>query len=331
MRGNMQKNRNAKKIDKIIIIVAIAITALLVIVINLVGSPMGKKDNSFTDKDKPKVSASDSKRMDNLAKSEVSSETETSATSSTASDAGETTKKSEETTGKEEKNEIKTNPRNVKEAEEVEKNAKKKVYLTFDDGPSHNTNRILDILAQYKVKATFFNMVTDVPEYLEAQKREWEEGHTIGIHTVNHDYKELYSSLDAWKKDVLGEHQFLREQLGIDSRYYRFPGGSSNELAAQYGTDINKCIAWLNNNNFKYFDWNSENGDGRGMAKTPQMCIDNINATIYDNGDGYIILMHDATNKNPTVEALPKVIEELRDRGFTLCQITDNTIPVHHR
>ena len=124
----MQKNRNAKKIDKIIIIVAIAITALLVIVINLVGSPMGKKDNSFTDKDKPKVSASDSKRMDNLAKSEVSSETETSATSSTASDAGETTKKSEETTGKEEKNEIKTNPRNVKEAEEVEKNAKKKVY-----------------------------------------------------------------------------------------------------------------------------------------------------------------------------------------------------------
>ena len=327
----MQKKHNSKKYDRIIIIIALVITALLVIIINLVGSPMGKKDNSLSDRNRPIVSSSDSKKTDKLSKSEGESETITNSTSASVSVNSETVRNTEANTSKEEKNEVNTNPRNVKEAEEVEKNAKKKVYLTFDDGPSNNTNRILDILAQYNVKATFFNMVTDVPEYLEAQKREWEEGHTIGIHTVDHKYKTLYASLDAWKKDVLGEHQFLKDKLGIDSRYYRFPGGSSNTLAAQYGTNINDCIAWLNTNNFKYFDWNSENGDGRGIAKTPQMCIDNINATIYDNGDRYIILMHDATNKNTTVEALPRVIEELRARGFTLCQITDNTIPVHHR
>lgn len=320
----MQRNHNSKKYEKLIIIIAIAVTALLIIVINLVGSPMNKKEPAKLEKNKATVSADINKSTGTTVTTAVT-ETTTARPEETTVTVVETSTSlgNDINTG--------TNPQNAAAAERLERNANKKVYLTFDDGPSENTNRILDILDKYDVKATFFNMHTDSPELLAAQKREYEEGHTIAIHTVDHRYEDLYASFDAWKNDIMGEHDFLKEQLGIDVRYYRFPGGSSNTLAARYGTNIDDCISWLGDNGFKYFDWNSENGDGRGRAGSPELCLKNINAAISDDGDGYIVLMHDAAYKDTTVEALPAVIENLKGRGFTLCQITDNTIPVHHR
>lgn len=239
------------------------------------------------------------------------------------------TKQKELTFGPTLKPVFKPNPKDEEAAIAHEKNAKKRIYLTFDDGPSANTDRILDILKKYNIKATFFNMRPQRKEYLKGQKRAYEEGHTIGIHTVNHDYEQLYSSFDAWRGDILGEHDALYKELGIDSKFYRFPGGSSNTLAKQYGTDIKKCIVWLNENGYKYFDWNSENGDGRGASRTVNQAYENVMSQIGDYGD-YDVLMHDATNKNTTVEALPLIIEALKNKGFTFCQVTKNTIPVHH-
>lgn len=75
-------------------------------------------------------------------------------------------------------------------------------YLTFDDGPStENTEKILDILKKYNIKATFFVIYKDTEKEKAMYKRIVEEGHTIGVHTASHDYEKIYSSVDAYMKD----------------------------------------------------------------------------------------------------------------------------------
>jgi peptidoglycan/xylan/chitin deacetylase (PgdA/CDA1 family) len=76
-----------------------------------------------------------------------------------------------------------------------------KVYLTFDDGPSENTDRILDILDDYNVKATFFVIGQDPVEYGDTYKRIVDEGHTIGMHSYSHNYSKIYASEEAFIED----------------------------------------------------------------------------------------------------------------------------------
>ena len=107
----------------------------------------------------------------------------------------------------------------------------KKVYLTFDDGPSPNTTRILDILDQYGVKATFFTICSPGEENEESLKRIVSSGNTLAIHSVSHEYSQVYASIDSFKEDVLDMQQWLYEQTGVTTWFYRFPGGSSNKVA----------------------------------------------------------------------------------------------------
>ena len=104
----------------------------------------------------------------------------------------------------------------------------RRVYLTFDDGPSANTDRILDILAQYGVKATFF--VVGKEGYADQYRRIVEDGHTLAMHSYSHRYNEVYASLDAYKADLTKLHDYLYELTGEDCRFVRFPGGSSNTV-----------------------------------------------------------------------------------------------------
>ena len=129
----------------------------------------------------------------------------------------------------------------------------KKVYLTFDDGPSPNTTRILDILDQYGVKATFFTICSPGEENEESLKRIVSSGNTLAIHSVSHEYSQVYASIDSFKEDVLDMQQWLYEQTGVTTWFYRFPGGSSNKVA---NCDISDCINFLNEQGFVYFDWN---------------------------------------------------------------------------
>ena len=75
----------------------------------------------------------------------------------------------------------------------TEARKEKVVYLTFDDGPSANTEKVLDILKKENVKATFF-VTGNNPKYNHLMKRAKEEGHAIGLHTYTHDYSKVYSS-----------------------------------------------------------------------------------------------------------------------------------------
>ena len=110
-----------------------------------------------------------------------------------------------------------------------------KVYLTFDDGPSSNTAAILDTLAQYNVKATFFVVGKEDEESQEMYKRIVNEGHTLGMHSYSHKYSVIYDSLENFEDDFTKIQNYLYDITGEDCHYYRFPGGSSSSYC---GGDI---------------------------------------------------------------------------------------------
>lgn len=203
----------------------------------------------------------------------------------------------------------------------------RKVYLTFDDGPSGNTNRILDILAEYDVKATFFVVGKEEEEYQVLYKRIVEEGHTLAMHSYSHKYSEIYQSVESYSADLSKLQEFLYDTTGVWCRYCRFPGGSSNTVSR---VDMHELIAYLDDQDMTYFDWNISSGDATTSYLSASDIIRNctVNLREYDEA---IILMHDASNKNSTVEALPRLIETIQAMEDTkIVPITDDTERIHH-
>ena len=203
----------------------------------------------------------------------------------------------------------------------------RKVYLTFDDGPSSNTNRILDILAEYDVKATFFVVGKEEEEYQALYKRIVDEGHTLAMHSYSHKYNEIYQSLESYSADLSKLQEFLYDTTGVWCRYCRFPGGSSNTVSR---VDMHELIAYLDEQDMSYFDWNISSGDAMNSSISPEEIIRNCTAKL-KNYDEAIILMHDASEKNSTVRALPELIETIQSMEDTkILPITDDTERIHH-
>lgn len=202
----------------------------------------------------------------------------------------------------------------------------KKVYLTFDDGPSANTDKILDILNEYGVKATFF--VCGKEQYTKQYQRIAEEGHTLGMHSYSHKFREIYESPEAFQEDMNMLHDFLYEVTGVDSRIVRFPGGSSNTIC---DADImQELIAGLQKEGIAYFDWNVSSGD----AAKNEVSAEKIASNVLDNVGRFkssIVLMHDSSVKDTTVEALPMIIEKIMESENTvILPITQDTVPIQH-
>lgn len=203
----------------------------------------------------------------------------------------------------------------------------RKVYLTFDDGPSGNTNRILDILADYDVKATFFVVGKEEEEYQALYKRIVEEGHTLAMHSYSHKYNEIYQSVESYSADLSRLQEFLYDTTGVWCRYCRFPGGSSNTVSR---VDMHELIAYLDEQDMSYFDWNISSGDAASSYISAEDIIRNCTAKLGDF-DEAIILLHDASDKNSTVRALPGLIETIQSMEDTkILPITDDTERIHH-
>lgn len=202
----------------------------------------------------------------------------------------------------------------------------KKVYLTFDDGPSANTDEILDILARYHVKATFFVVGKTDEVSRAAYKRIVEEGHTLGMHSYSHVYDSVYSSREAFEEDMLRLQSYLYQETGISSCYYRFPGGSSNTISH---IDMQEFIACLHERGVEYYDWNVSNGDGAGKILDVDTLVENVMKDV-DKFQTPMVLMHDDANKHSTVESLETIIQKLTEQGYVLRSIDDEVRPVQH-
>lgn len=206
-----------------------------------------------------------------------------------------------------------------------EENQEKTVYLTFDDGPSENTQAVMDILDRYQAKATFF--VTGAqPEYAHMIKKAYDKGHTIGLHTFSHDYASVYASTDAYFKDLDAIGQVVKEQIGYIPCFIRFPGGSSNSVSVNYTQGIMTILSQeVLQRGYQYYDWNGSSGDG--SVKTKEQLI--AQGTSYTSPN-IVFLSHDSQSKQTTVEALPAIIEHYQSQGYVFRALDRESYAPHH-
>ena len=211
----------------------------------------------------------------------------------------------------------------------TQKTSEKVAYLTFDDGPSINTIKILDILDKYNVKATFFVI------YHGKMKSKYQEivnrGHTIALHSYTHDYSKIYKSEKGYYSDLNKIHDYVEDVTGVDSRIIRFPGGSSNTVSNRYNRGIMKTLkSSVEKNGYLYHDWNVSSGDAEGRNIKASKLLKNVKSGI---GKQKVInvLMHDTgRSKMTTVEALPSIIEYIRKQGYSFEAITEDSTLIQH-
>lgn len=191
----------------------------------------------------------------------------------------------------------------------------KRVFLTFDDGPSKTvTTQILDILKQENIKATFFLLGSRVDLYPEIVKRQYDEGHYLASHGYSHVYSQLYSSpqsvLDEYNKCITSIRNAIGEQE-YNPHLFRFPGGYTG---GKYAQIKEQAAVLLEQNGVLNIDWNALTSDAAG-AKTTEEFIAELEKTV-PKYNSVVVLMHDAGNKTATAEALPTIIQYFRERGF---------------
>jgi len=206
--------------------------------------------------------------------------------------------------------------------ENIYKSEEKRVFLTFDDGPTQTvTPHILDLLKQENIKATFFILGNRAKANPELIKREFEEGHYIANHGYTHKYSQIYQN----KQTVLDEYNYteqcIQEALNntdYHSKVFRFPGGSQG---GYYKNIKNEAKAYLRENGIVSLDWNSLSRDAEGV-NTKEGLLQNVIDTI-GSKQSVVILMHDAADKILTYETLPDVIKYLRDNGYQFKTLYD--------
>ena len=185
-------------------------------------------------------------------------------------------------------------------------------YLTFDDGPSSITGEILDTLQDEGMKGTFFILgSTMTKEGEENLKRMAREGHTIGIHTYSHQYKEIYASVESFLDDFNKVYEQITELTGVKPAIFRFPWGSYNEYCKDIRDEI---VDELERRGFTYYDWNVSAEDSVGTP-TAESIMKNIQK-YYIKYNQPVILMHDSGTNALTAQILPDVIRMIRESGY---------------
>ncbi len=186
--------------------------------------------------------------------------------------------------------------------------------LTFDDGPSANTDRVLEILDRYGVKGTFF-VVGNSASTAAGQERMRQivaAGHTIAMHSWSHDYKKLYASVDSFLEEFNSLYQWIHEVTGVYPSVYRFPGGSINGYDRGVYQEI---IAEMARRGFVYYDWNASAQDAtvhpRPSADIAADCLRGVGRELV------VVLCHDSGARGTTVDALPAVIQGYQNAGYT--------------
>ena len=209
----------------------------------------------------------------------------------------------------------------------LEKNDKnqKTIYLTFDDGPSFTTTKILDILKEENVKATFF-IINAQEKYDSVIKRAYDEGHTIGLHSYSHKYKAIYKSIDAYFDDLELINDKVKKITGYPSNIIRFPGGSSNTISKISRGLMTKLSVETKERGYLYYDWNIASSDTSNISS--KKVYKNVISNLKYNTN--IVLMHDFANNNKTVKALKNIIEYGKKNGYKFDKITELTPQIKH-
>lgn len=204
----------------------------------------------------------------------------------------------------------------------------KSIYLTFDDGPGPYTQKLLDILKKYNVKATFFVTNQGITKgYDQDIVRAYQEGHTIGLHTYTHDYKTVYYNEQTYFDDLYAIQRKVKDLTGYESKIIRFPGGSSNTISRGNKGLMSRLTKLVEQKGFRYFDWNIVSGDAGETTKTNEVLKNVIKGL--GNNSTYVVLQHDI--KGFSVDAVESIIQYGLAHGYTFRPLTMDSPTVHHR
>lgn len=196
----------------------------------------------------------------------------------------------------------------------------KVAYLTIDDGPYPDTTpAVLDILEKEGVRATFFVVGRQVEKYPQLVKAEHEAGHGIGNHTYSHDYNQLYQSPAHFLAEIHKTEDLIYNITGLRPRVIRVPGGTAGHFTAEYFNAVDL-------ENYLVYDWNVSAADTSGEISADQI-VENVKEQTAGK-QRVMILMHDTSGKTATIEALPRIIQYLREQGYAFGVITPEVRPI---
>lgn len=203
---------------------------------------------------------------------------------------------------------------------------KKIIYLTFDDGPGKYTEELLKILDDHKVLATFF-VTAAYKDYQDLIGKEYNAGHSVGVHTATHEYSEIYASTDAYWEDFNKMQDIIQEQTGCRTDIFRFPGGASNTVSANYSKGIMTELARQSaEKGYIYVDWNVTSGDA-GDTTDSEVLYQNMMKGIHTYENSFI-LCHDI--KDFTIATMDRFITDALKEGYTFLPITSESKTCHH-
>ena len=181
---------------------------------------------------------------------------------------------------------------------------RKQLALTFDDGPSIHTERLLDFLKEQGIHATFFLVGDRVPNYPETVRREAAEGHELGYHSYSHNDQKLLSSERIFG-DFCRSNGELYALTGQEYSLWRAPGGSFNKRVLE-------AIP------LPHVHWSADTRDWE-TKNAAKVC----SAILESAGDGVIILLHDLFENVQTLECVEMLIPALREQGYEFVTVTE--------
>ena len=199
----------------------------------------------------------------------------------------------------------------------------KVIYLTFDDGPSQYTAKLLDVLDKYNVKATFFVVNTG---YISLTARMAASGHTVAMHSATHVYKDIYSSENAYFNDLYKIQSQINKYTGKTPTIVRFPGGSSNTVSRFNPGIMTRLTGKLKEMGYRYFDWNVDSYDAGGATTANEVYYYVVNGV--SKRSVSIVLQHDT--KGFSVDAVEKIIQWGLANGYTFLPLTTTSPTCQH-
>ncbi|WP_379127622.1 polysaccharide deacetylase family protein [Paenibacillus sp. sgz500958] len=196
------------------------------------------------------------------------------------------------------------------------------IYLTFDDGPSQVTPKILEILKREKVKATFFVLGNGAASHPELINAIWEQGHAIGNHSYNHDYHDLYSGFTHFWNQIKRTEEIVRSITGIRPQLVRAPGGTAGHFDDTY-------FYLLKQAGYLVTDWNVDSGDSkRRGVPAGEIIAESVPDT---DAARVVLLMHDGGGHEQTAKALPEIIARYKAAGYEFGVLDEKVKPVQFK
>ncbi len=199
----------------------------------------------------------------------------------------------------------------------------KTIYLTFDDGPGKYTAQLLDILAKYNVKATFFVTRGGDSGLIARMAR---EGHVVAIHTASHDYNKIYASEEAYLSDLYSVQSLISSMTGQTTTLFRFPGGSGNTISSFNPGIMTRLTELLTGMGYTYFDWNVDSGDALGAGSSKEILYNVVEGI--GSRQSSVVLQHDIYEAS--VYATEWIIQWGIANGYTFKTLSQSGPVIHH-